>query len=84
MQTRRPPNVEGMPPLAPDHEFVGLAILTGKRCLIWIRSGMTRTETCATVAHEQGHWDGHDDNEPGLPVMRGDDWSPVPECEVPA
>lgn len=76
--------------------LLGAADLAGERCLIWVRTHEDRALTCKLVMHEEGHWNGLIDFEPGAPAMKsgistvsdagGPESSPdfpVPACEVP-
>jgi hypothetical protein len=72
-----------MPTAAAGTVFVGLADLNGRRCLIWIRAGLDRETTCATVVHEAGHWAGAEHSDAArFPVMAAQDGA-YPGCRVP-
>jgi hypothetical protein len=81
MLTRRRPAAADGASVEQSSTAVGFADLAGQRCLIWIRPGMSRAQTCKTVVHELGHWDGQVHASAGIMAPTMD---PVfGPCEVP-
>lgn len=65
-----------------EMSLLGVADLGGRRCLIWENPMLGRYDRCVTGLHEEAHWAGLEDFEPGVPLMDGRRGVPdIPACK---